>query len=176
MKTHTYKDALDKLSKGRLIELLEIYSKQCIVIDGLWFLVCEEKKGHEFALATDIEVWKRYGSIEAKRLKYFLKFETVDTLERVSQLLLLTPFFAPLGGVVKVYDDHINFTVMDCRPQKARITKGLGEFACKQVAEAYYDSFLKELNPDLVFDCKFCPPDQHPEEEWCSWIIRFIDN
>jgi hypothetical protein len=160
----------EKMTKQQLINLLNIYGRLSLVLDGFWFLAVEEKFGQKTAIDLDIQVWKNYGSREAKWLKKFFQLSEPN-LEEAGSILLITPFSCAFGGEIKIEGDEVTFFVKDCLSQKARVRKGLGEFPCKSVGVGYFDEFIKELNPSLQIKCLFCPPDEHPDDLWCSWKI-----
>jgi len=60
---------LEGLSKGELLNVIKMFSKNWLTVDGLWFSLVEEKYGLEEALDLDLKMWHRYSSIEAKRIK-----------------------------------------------------------------------------------------------------------
>ena len=151
------------LSREQLFDLLELFGRQALVIDGLWFLGVETRQGHAPALEMDEEVWRRYGANEAKRLLSLLGLERVENLDQVCRLFLLTPLWGILGARAQVEGSKARLWITQCRPQMARVRKGLGEFACKQVGNNYFHAWLPTLHPDLRFACVFCPPDAHPE-------------
>ena len=62
-------ETLASLSKEQLIELIEIYAKNWLALDGVWFQSVERKEGMEEAIYHDLEAWKRFTVIEAKRIK-----------------------------------------------------------------------------------------------------------
>ena len=66
---------LDTLSREELIELLGIYSKNWLAMDGFWFQSVERKLGMDEAMFHDVEIWKRFTVTEAKRIKAFLKLD-----------------------------------------------------------------------------------------------------
>jgi len=61
-------DLMD-LPKKMLVDLLVMYSKNALSIDGLWFVKTEEKFGLDKAIEIDTKVWERYGVTEAWRIK-----------------------------------------------------------------------------------------------------------
>lgn len=67
------REILSAFSKDELIELIEIYSKNWLAMDGVWFQSVERKLGMDEAMYHDAEAWKRFTVIEAKRIKEFLK-------------------------------------------------------------------------------------------------------
>jgi hypothetical protein len=166
-------DEYKKLSKDQLIELAKLYGRLALTNDGLWFLSVEHLAGTDEAIKMDEGVWGRYGKAEGRLLKKFLSIDAAYTLEELCKIYLLTPIFANLGGRAEIRDGKCYFSVTDCHPQKARVSKGLGEFPCKGVGKAYFEGLLKELNPDIMFQCLVCPPDEHPEDLWCKWEAWF---
>ncbi len=164
-------DEYEKLSKEQLIELAKMYGRFALTLDGLWFLGVERMKGTEEAIKLDEDVWRQFGKSEAKILKKFLSIDVVSTLEDICKIYLLTPVFGNLGGKADIRGKKCYLAVTDCHPQKARVKKNLGEFPCKNVGIAYFESLLSELNPNIRFSCTVCPPDKHPNDLWCEWEV-----
>ncbi len=161
-----------KLSKDQLIELMKIYGRFALTLDGLWFLGVEQQQGIDKAIEVDEEVWRQFGKSEAKNLKKFLMMDVVSKLEDICRIYLLTSVFGNLGARAEIQGEKCYLSVTNCHPQKARIRKGMGEFPCKSVGIAYFDGFLKELNSDIKYNCIVCPPDEHTEMLWCQWEVR----
>ena len=168
----TNADEYEKLSKERLIELARLYGRLALALDGLWFLGVERTRGTAEAIRLDEDVWRQFGTIEAKSLMRFLSTDRVASLDEIASIYLLTPVFGNLGGRAETTGRTLLLSVTDCRPQKARIRKGLGEFPCKDVGRAYFGSLLAEMNPGIAFRCVVCPPDEHPDDLWCQWEVR----
>ena len=68
----SHNKALDDLTREQLTELLEIYSKNWLAADGIWFQSVEKKHGMEEAMYHDVEIWKKFTVVEALKLKKFL--------------------------------------------------------------------------------------------------------
>lgn len=68
-----YNKYLAELSKEQLLELIELYAKNWLAHDGVWFQSIERKFGMAEAMYHDEEAWKRFTVIEAKRIKEFLQ-------------------------------------------------------------------------------------------------------
>ena len=56
----SHNKALDNLTREQLTELLEIYSKNWLAADGIWFQSVEKKHGMEEAMYHDVEIWKKF--------------------------------------------------------------------------------------------------------------------
>jgi hypothetical protein len=167
-------EAFEALSKPQLIELLKLYAQLLITADGLWFMGAEKAKGTEDAMKIDKEVWRQFGAFEANHMKKFLKMESITTVEDVCKVVLLSPMWVSVEPKAEIQNDRCFLSVTNCHSQKTRIRQGLSEFPCKSVGVAYLEGFAPALNPNLKYRCVFCPPDQHPENEWCKWEIGWF--
>ena len=54
-----YNKYLAELSKEQLLELIELYAKNWLAHDGVWFQSIERKFGMAEAMYHDEEAWKR---------------------------------------------------------------------------------------------------------------------
>lgn len=82
-----YNKYLAELSKEQLLELIELYAKNWLAHDGVWFQSIESKFGMAEAMYHDEEAWKRFTVIEAKRIKEFLQLPENPGLEGLEQAL-----------------------------------------------------------------------------------------
>ena len=159
-----------------LSELSKLYAHLLVTIDGLWFLEVEKSRGLDEAVKLDENVWRNFGRYEGKRIKELLGIETVSNIEDFSKILLLTPMMVRMEPKVEIHDNRLFMSVTDCKPQQARVRKGLGEFPCKSVSLAWFEGIAPELGSQIRFKCHFCPPDQHPSDLWCKWEVWIEQN
>ena len=82
-------DALRALSRDDLQELLVIYAKNLIALDGTWFQSLEQDDGMDAAMHHDVEAWRRFSKSEARRIKSFLGLEERPGLEGLARALPL---------------------------------------------------------------------------------------
>ena len=80
---------LQKLSKEQLIELIGIYAKNCLAMDGVWFQSIERKHGMDEAMYHDIEAWWAFTVIETKKIKNFLQLPKQAGLEGLRKVLAI---------------------------------------------------------------------------------------
>ncbi|MDY6835549.1 MAG: DUF6125 family protein [Chloroflexota bacterium] len=162
---------LASLPKEILIEIIQTYSQNTLTIDGLWFLGMEERYGIEKAIETDISVWRRYGSIEARRIKRILniKDDGVSALAKALNLQIWAQSKGMQYDIVRSAGNKVVFNVTDCSVQRARMRDNRPLFECKPVGVALFEEFAKEINPKFKMNCLVCPPDDHPDDLWCSW-------
>ncbi len=106
--------ALEALSREELIELIGIYSKNWLAMDGFWFQSVERKLGMDEAMFHDVEIWKRFTVTEAKRIKAFLKLEEHPGLEGLAKALPLR-FYGNIND--DTIDDRIRCRCLSCYPE-----------------------------------------------------------
>lgn len=164
-------DEYQKLTKDQLIELVQLYGRLALAIDGSWFLEVEKLHDLDKAIQLDEDVWRRCGRSDGRLLMRFLGIEAATSLEDICRLYLLTPVLGNMGATAEIKDDRCYLSVSECRPQQSRHKDGLGEFPCKSAGYAYFQGFLSVLNPDIRFGCKVGPPDEHARDLWCSWEV-----
>jgi len=151
-------------------KLVELCSRSSYTLDGLWFTLLEERYGLDVALDIDIEVWRRFGLIHARRLLKTLALEVDSPLQTIVGILQVDPILLIYRPqIVALTDSKAVFRCTDCPPQKARVRDGKGEFPCKPVGIAWFGSYAEAVDPSLKLSCLACPPDAHPQQYWCEW-------
>ena len=165
---------LTSLTKQELVAMIESFCHSTYAVDGLWFQAVEKLLDTATAIKMDKEVWSKAGFGEALRLKKLTEIK--DDLDGLAKAFNLHSMFQVTEYEVSRRSDEILiFTVTNCKMQKARIKKGLGEFACKDVGIPCMEGFSKGVNPNSKVKCVTCPPDKHPDDVWCKWEFT-IDN
>lgn len=164
---------LMELSKEKILDLLFMHIRNLWTVDGLYFIGIEDKFGTEEATEIDKNVWKVMAKIEARRIKQNLGIENNDIPSFIEALKATSWSLDLEKKVIDVETDRAIFRNLECRIQKARIAKNLGEFPCKNVRWTYLKAFATEINPNIQVNCIICPPDEHPENLWCEWEFIF---
>lgn len=166
---------LEKLSKEQLIELVEIYSKNWLAMDGVWFQSVESKCGMEEAMYHDREAWRRFTEIEAGRIKTFLKLPEHGGTEGLAQALRLR-FYGSLNEDTVTYDGTtLVYRMEECRVQTARKRKGLPFHPCKSVGEVEYAGFAKVIDDRFTCRCISCYPEMTDESCCCAWEFTLTE-
>lgn len=167
-------EILSKYTKEQLIELIEIYSKNWLALDGVWFQSVEKKLGMDEAMYHDAEAWKRFTVIEAKRIKEFLKLPEKAGLEGLAQALRLR-FYANLNeDKIEVDGNELIYTMVKCRVQTARERKGMPFHPCKSVGMIEYSEFARTIDSRISCEALSCFPDIIDDSCCCKW--KFILN
>ncbi|MCQ2550742.1 MAG: DUF6125 family protein [Clostridia bacterium] len=167
---------LMKYSKEELIELIDIYSKNWLAMDGVWFQSVEGKFGMDEAMFHDVEIWKKFTVIEAKKIKKFLGLEERPGLKGLEKALMLR-FYANLNENFIEYDETgaLIYTVTKCRVQHAREAKGMELHPCKPVGEVEYAGFAKTIDERIKTSCVSCYPDITDNTCSCKWRFYIED-
>lgn len=161
--------ALEKLSKDELIRLIEIYSKNWLALDGVWFQTIEQKLGMDEAMFHDKEAWSRFTVIEAKRIKKFLNLPENPGLDGLQRALALR-FYANINEDEYILDDKkLIYRNVDCRVQSARKRKGMEYHPCREVGIIEYSEFARTVDSRISCRCLSCYPDITDETCCCAW-------
>lgn len=164
---------LETLSKEKLIELLEIYSKNWLADDGAWFQTIEKRHGMDEAMICDIEAWKIFTVAEARRIKKFLNLEKNAGLEGLAQALRLR-FYANINQDEIIFEKEngkkiLIYKNVDCFVQTARAKKNLPYHPCKPVGLEEYSGFARVIDERIVCECVSCFPEITDETCCCFW-------
>ncbi len=166
----------ENLSREQLMELCEIYAKNWLALDGVWFQSVEAEHGLDEALRHDANAWRRYTVIEAKRIKTFLNLPERAGIEGLRQALALR-FYGLLNlQEITVPDDRtLLYKVITCRVQHARQRKGMAYHPCKPVGYIEYSLFAKTLDDRFETETLSCHPDVTDPSCNCFWKFTLTE-
>lgn len=134
--------SLEELTKEQLEELVRIYARNLLALDGVWFQSVERGRGMDEAMAHDCAVWRRFTETEARRIKTFLGLPERPGLDGLEPSLAFR--FAALANrrtECRRAGDALEFRVVDCRVQSGSHPQGLPLHPCKPVGENEYAYF-----------------------------------
>lgn len=163
---------LSKLSREKLLALLDAYARHTLATDGFWFMAVEDKFGHDAAMELDARVWEKLAEQECMRVTgaLGLKERNVAT---VLQALEASPIALTLGPRTELVSESKGLIWFeDCRIQKTRIKMGLQDFICKPMGYIWFEGFARAVNPEIKVSCVFCHPEPHPPDQWCRWVLE----
>lgn len=169
---HERKDALSQLealSKEQLIELVRVYAKNAVALDGVWFQAVEREEGMNAAMRFNNAAWERFPVSDARRLKAFLGLGEHPGLEGLAAALPLK-----FNSIANHYDlawkdGALVYRVLDCRVQTARTRKGMPLHPCKETGEREFASFARTIDRRIRVSCESCHPDVTDGSCSCSW-------
>jgi hypothetical protein len=158
---------LEKLPKETLLELIKVYSRNWLTVDGLWFSGVEEIYGLDAAMALDVRMWRIGSLIEIKRIKKVLNLKGgLSDILRGVDFMSWAPSF---GYEYEIAQGRALWTCTQCPPQEHRIKAGKGEFPCRATFDACFSNVIEVIDPAVQVKCIFCPPGPHPKDAWCQW-------
>lgn len=164
-------ESLEGLTKEQLLELISLYSKNWLAMDGVWFQSIERKYGMDEAMYHDVEAWKRFTVTEARRIKKFLNLPEHPGLEGLKQALSFR-FYANLSHYeFEERENALLYRNVDCRVQQARLRKGMGLHPCKPAGEVEYAGFAKTIDDRIACQCISCCPDVTDKSCACAWLF-----
>lgn len=161
--------SLEKLSREQLIQLIELYSKNWLAMDGVWFQSVEQKSGMNEAMEHDANAWSRFTVIEAKKLKAFLGLPERPGLEGLAKALELR-FYANINkDEIILKGNTLTYRTLECRVQNARKRKGMAFHPCKPVGVIEYSGFAKAIDDRITCRALSCYPDITDDTYCCAW-------
>ncbi|MGE4484173.1 MAG: DUF6125 family protein [Oscillospiraceae bacterium] len=164
-------EALYDLSKEQLIQLIGIYSKNWLALDGVWFQSVEEKYGMNEAIFHDEQAWKRFTVIEAMRIKEFLQLPELAGLRGLEKALSFR-FYANINhDEISISGNTLTYRAVECRVQTARQRKGMSFHPCKSVGVIEYSEFAKVIDRRITCKCLSCYPEIEDQSCCCSWLF-----
>ena len=164
-------DQFAQFSRTQLEDILTDFTKNWLAHDGLWFQAVERQFGLEKAIELDTEAWKRFTTIEAKRIMKRHGIAENSGLDGLKKALGLRMYALVNEQTIRnESDDSFEFYMIDCRVQSARRRKKLPLFPCKSVGLVEYAGFAQAVDPRIKTECIGCPPDdQAGDEYYCGW-------
>ncbi|MDD5907553.1 MAG: DUF6125 family protein [Clostridia bacterium] len=162
-------EALQALSREQLEQLIQLYCKNWLAMDGVWFQSVEKKFGMDEAMEHDIRIWSQFTVIEAKRIKEFLGLPDRAGLEGLEQALKLRLYANINRDEILREGNRLIYRTLDCRVQTARSRKGMEWHPCKPVGETEYSGFAKVIDDRITCRALSCYPSVTDASCACSW-------
>jgi len=158
----------DHMTAPDLKNYLQFLLHHYRVMDSFWYIYITEMFDEATADRLNEKVWGRVPALAVRDLVQRFHIQERG-LEGFVKALRLWPWTILVGYRIEERPDEVIITVPRCPTQEARLKRGLGEYHCKEMHRAEFDSFAKAIDAGLVTDCIFAPPDPHPPEMHCKW-------
>lgn len=160
---------LQQLRKDQLIQLIALYSKNLIAMDGVWFQSIEQTFGMDEAMKHDCNIWRQFSAIEAKRIRAFLQLPDHSGLHGLAMALPYRYNAMVNQDEIIQTEDALIYRVITCRVQAARERKQMDFHPCKPAGLIEYQEFARAIDDRIVCECLSCFPDVTDETCCCAW-------
>ena len=168
---------LEGLSKAELIELLRLYSKLLLAIDGFWYLAVKEMVNESTAAACDLWVWEKYSPYEFKRLMPLRNIKGSD-LEAFATALGFSPWFSNLScRFTREGENKLTLTVLECPTLQALEREGEGRenTFCREVEPELFQIIIQSFNSKGKATPVELPPETIGTGICCRWQFSIED-
>ncbi|WXG42571.1 MAG: DUF6125 family protein [Promethearchaeati archaeon SRVP18_Atabeyarchaeia-1] len=150
---------------------VKLLLNQYQIVDGYWFSYIEKQYGLDIALKMNEEIWSKIGTKTARDIKSMFKLEGKG-VDKVLRALQLLPWYTITDYQVFMEGESVRIEIPHCLPQEIRKTKGMGEYPCRKMHTGILENFVKEIDDSVKVKCVFAPPDEHPKDLYCRWILE----
>jgi hypothetical protein len=158
-------------SPETLAELLKLYAKLYIALDGLWYLSVKQRLGDKEALASDIEVWESNCKYQMARIKRQLKIRGNDVVA-LMKAIQLSPWMLIMKSKIEIKNkNNAIITVTYCPTLDALEQEGKGreDEICNIVEPKILKAYASFFNPDIEVKCLKSLPRKSRDDICCQW-------
>ncbi len=165
---------LGDFSPDTLVELLALYGKLYMALDGFWYLAIKERVSNEEALACDIRVWERASRYEMTNITKRLNIQGNDVIALMKGFQV-SPWFWNLRHKVEIENrNNAILTITHCPTLDALENEGEGREReiCQLVEPRIWNGSASAINPDMEVKCLKSPPRKNRDEICCQWEFK----
>lgn len=166
--------SIGDFSKDVLVELLKLYSRLFLAIDGFWYLAVRQRTGDDEALACDMWAWEKEVRYEMRRLAKLLRIEGSD-VTTLMKALQMTPWFQNVTYRIQTAGrSRALLTITDCPVLEALEREGEGreKTICRVMDTLVFKKYAEFFNPDIEVRHLKLPPRESQQDICCQWEFR----
>lgn len=136
-------------------QIADLLRRSYMAVDGLWFVMAEQRFGFEAALALDEEVWKVMPKIQARKARQVLGIEG-SSLSDLAECLGLKMASEGHDFEVELGEDRLEIRLTHCtwrdvfeRAQRLHIAKDIARNICLNEGAGWAAEFGCQFEFDL---------------------------
>ncbi len=131
---------LEDFSREALINLIRVYTRLYMAVDGFWYLAVKDRVNNDAALACDIDVWRRLCRYEMKHLTQAFNITGKD-LRAMVNTLEMTPW---------LQNSEYQFEFIDSRTVRMTVTACPILFALEKEGEGREAQICRTVEPVML--------------------------
>jgi len=154
-----------------LAELLVLYSRLFMAMDGFWYLAVRERLGDEAVLACDIQAWENYCRYATNTIRRKLRIRGRDVVSAM-KVIQVCPGFQIIDYEIDIKGkNYAILTVTRCPTLEALEAQGRGgeEQICNIVERSILTAHVSCFNPDIQVKSLKLPPRKSKDDISCQW-------
>ena len=167
---------LTNFSYDTLVELLKLYSRFYMALDGFWYLSVKESASNDQALACDIKVWEKMGKYELSKITKLLNIQGNDVAAFIKGMQI-SPWFRVIESKFELTNHNSAIlTITNCPTLNALEREGEGREhqICHIVEPKVFENYASFFNPAIEVKCLKSPPRTSKDEVCCQWQFSLL--
>jgi hypothetical protein len=161
-------------SREDLIDLLVLYGRLYMLLDGQWYLSVKERLGNERAIEIDLEVWSKQGRREVEGLAKAMGVKSRDVVSFMRVFVTIPSSTGSLGYVEVKDRNDCALIVTRCPILNTLVKEGKGreKTQCEVVCRRLMTTTALYFNPEIRVGPTSMPAARRQSEECCRWWFR----
>lgn len=158
-------------SYDTLVELLKLYSRLYLAIDGFWYLTIKKRVSNKEALACDMAVWEKMTKYEIARITKLLNIQGND-IAAMAKAMQISPFFRVIENKFELKDKcNAILTVTNCPTLNALEKEGEGreDEICNIFEPKIFKAYASFFNSNIEVTSLQTPPRKSKDGICCRW-------